>query len=133
MRECVFCRIVTKKFHARIIHEEKDVLCVLDVHPISRGHCLIMSKKHYEDIFDIDTKVLGKIVAASRLVAKRMKLKLGAEGINLLHASGKAAQQSVPHFHIHLVPRYSGDSLDAWPKSNYKESSLDEVSKIMGF
>src|SRR3989344_7693685 len=99
----------------------------IDINPISRGHSLIIPKKHFKNIFDIDDKELKDIIITTKKISKLLKDKLNADGVNILHASGKSAQQSVFHFHLHLVPRYKNDRLDTWPKSNYQEKSLKEV------
>ncbi|MFW9876181.1 MAG: HIT family protein [Candidatus Thorarchaeota archaeon] len=123
---CIFCKIINGK-KALKIYEDKKTVCLLDINPISRGHCLIMPKKHFKNIFDINEEYLKEIICASKKVSKLLKQKLNATGVNILHASGKSAQQSIFHFHLHLVPRYKNDGLDTWPKSNYKEHSLEEV------
>ncbi|MGV8169197.1 MAG: HIT family protein [Candidatus Nanoarchaeia archaeon] len=131
MDKCIFCEIIRGKIPAAIIAENEGALCFLDVNPIAKGHCLIIPKKHFSDAFDIPEKDLNEVMQLAKKVAKTMKTKLGAEGVNILHASGKAAQQSVFHFHIHLVPRYEKDGLNTWPKSKYKEKSLDAVKKSL--
>jgi len=118
MKKCIFCRIIRKEVDAEFIYEDNDVVCFLDKNPVSKGHCLIMPKKHCKDIFEIDSKILEKTAKASKEVALKLKTDFGAKGINILHASGKVAQQSVFHFHIHIIPRFPKDSLDMWPKRN---------------
>ena len=127
MVNCVFCQIIADKKESLKIYEDEMTLCLLDINPISRGHSLIIPKKHFKDIFDIEEEYLKKVIIATKKVSKLLKEKLNADGVNILHASGKSAQQSVFHFHFHLVPRYKNDGLDFWPKSNYHENSLDEV------
>ena len=78
--------------------------------------------KTYEDY-------LKQTIIVAKKVALILKQKLKLEGINILHASKKVAQQSIFHFHLHLIPRYKKDALDTWPKSNYKEESLEEIYK----
>lgn len=131
MEVCIFCRIANHKEKAHIIHEEDGVLALLESHPISKGHCLIIPKNHYENIYDITEEALNKISKAAKKVSEILKVKLKAQGVNILHASGKAAQQSIPHFHIHLIPRYKGDDLDTWPKSNYKESNFEDLANVI--
>ena len=123
---CIFCKIINEKEALKIYEDEKTV-CLLDINPISYGHCLIIPKKHFKNIFDISEEYLREVISTSKKVSKLIKQKLNATGVNILHASGKSAQQSVFHFHLHLVPRYKNDGLDTWPKSDYKEKSLKEV------
>ena len=123
---CVFCKIIKNKESLKIYENEKTI-CLLDINPISKGHCLVIPKEHFRDIFDIDDEYLKNIISVSKKVSTALKQKLGATGVNILHASGESAQQSVFHFHLHLIPRYKDDGLDTWPKSNYKEKSLEDI------
>jgi histidine triad (HIT) family protein len=125
--DCVFCKIVEGKLPSRKVYENRHILAFLTIEPISRGHLLIIPKKHFENIYDISESDLKEIIVSAKKIAKFLKTSLGATGINILHASGKDAQQSVFHFHIHIVPRYEGDSLDTWPKTNYKEKDFDKL------
>ena len=129
MEKCTFCKIVNGEIPSRKVYEDEKVLAFLDVNPISKGHVLIIPKKHFENIFDIDEDYLKKIITVSKKISLMVKDNLNANGINILHASGKDAQQSVFHFHIHLVPRYKDDKLNTWPKSDYKELNFDEIIK----
>lgn len=123
---CIFCQIINGK-KALKIYEDKKTVCLLDINPISRGHCLIIPKKHFKNIFDISEEYLRDVISTSKKVSEILKKKLNATGVNILHASGKSAQQSVFHLHMHIVPRYKDDGLDTWPKSDYKEKSLKEI------
>ena len=129
MNECIFCKIINGEIPANVVYENGKVLAFLDINPINRGHTLIVSKKHYENISEITEDCLRDVVVVAKKIAGAMEIGLGAEGINILHASGKAAQQSVFHFHIHLVPRYRDDGLNTWPKSKYKEEDFKEVTE----
>ncbi len=133
MSECIFCKIAKGEAKSNKIYETDKTLVILDVNPISKGHSLVISKEHYRDIFDINEDILKDIIISIKRVSEMMK-NIGATGVNVLHASGDDAQQSVFNFHIHLVPRYKDDDLDTWPKSDYKEINFEELSKkIKGF
>jgi len=127
MNDCIFCKIVKGEIPAKKVYESEKVLAFLDVNPISKGHLLVIPKKHFENIFDIDKDYLREIISVSKETALIIKKKLNATGVNILHASGRDAQQSVFHFHIHLVPRYKNDKLNTWPESDYKELNAEEV------
>jgi len=129
MKDCIFCKISDKKSPVRIVYEDKEILAFFPLEQISRGHTLIIPKKHYENIYDIDEKSLEKIISVAKKIASSMKKSLGAKGINILHASGKDADQSIFHFHIHIIPRYNKDGLNTWPKSNYKENNVQKIHK----
>lgn len=129
MDKCIFCMIANKDIPSHIIYENKQIISFLDINPIAKGHCLVIPKNHYTDVFNIPENELTKIIAASKHISELIRKNLGATGVNLLNASGEDSQQSVFHFHMHIIPRYKDDGLDTWPKSNYKEKDLEEVKK----
>lgn len=129
MEDCIFCKIVKGEEKSNKVYETDKILAILDVNPISKGHLLVIPKEHYKDIFDISETILKEIIISIKKISEMVKENLGARGVNILHASREEAQQSVFHFHIHLVPRYKDDGLDTWPKSEYKELNFEEVAK----
>jgi histidine triad (HIT) family protein len=114
METCVFCRIVSGEEPATIVFEDDKVLAFPPLVPVSRGHTLVIPKTHHESLADIDENGWRDLLDRARRLAKVLVREHGASGINLLHASGKDAQQSVLHCHVHLVPRYPHDGLDLW-------------------
>lgn len=127
MENCIFCKIVKGEIPSKKIYENEKILAFLDTNPMSKGHLLIIPKKHFENIYEIEDSYLKGIISVAKIIAESLKKSLNTSGVNILHASGQDAQQSVFHFHIHLVPRYKDDGLDIWPKSDYKELNLDEI------
>jgi histidine triad (HIT) family protein len=114
MENCVFCKIVKKELPATIVFENDEFLAFYPLEQVTEGHTLVIPKKHFENVFDFESLSLERLMGVSQIVAKRLVDKNGATGINLLNASGKDAQQSVLHFHLHVVPRYKDDGLDLW-------------------
>lgn len=100
-----------------MIFENDDVIAFLPLEEVSKGHTLLITKKHFENILDVEEELFSRFAR----VLKRLSIKLiqenNATGINLLNANGKDAQQSVFHIHFHLVPRYPHDGLDLWIKN----------------
>jgi histidine triad (HIT) family protein len=131
MDDCVFCKIVEGQVPSGRVYEDEHVAAFapLEKDLLSKGHLLVVPKKHFENLYDITLDELTFIMRAVKLISKKLKESYGAEGVNLLHASGKAAQQSVFHFHLHLVPRYKDDGLDVWPKTGYVEKEAAEAYK----
>ncbi|MEA5079181.1 MAG: HIT family protein [Anaerolineaceae bacterium] len=123
MASCVFCDISTNQIISHIIYQNNDVICFLPLKPQVYGHTIIATKQHYQDIFFIPDTAMSSVMNAIKFLAIHYKKQLGAQGINLLHASGTAAQQSVLHFHIHMLPRFEQDNLNLWP--NLPNSSYD--------
>jgi histidine triad (HIT) family protein len=117
MLNCIFCKIVKGELKVKKVHETDSVLAFVPKDQVSKGHTLVIPKEHHEDIFNISEEALKDVIIVSQKLSKKNQEELGATGINLLHASGIDAQQSVPHFHIHIVPRYPDDNLDLWIKT----------------
>lgn len=109
---CIFCKIVAGKIPCQKVYEDDHFLAFLDNHPKAQGHTLVIPKQHYQDVFEIPEGIFKNLMVVVQKLAKKLKNSGQAEGVNLLHASGKVAQQSVFHFHFHLVPRRAGDGLD---------------------
>lgn len=131
MTECSFCKIIAGELPSNKIYENEHVLAFAPLKKgiIAKGHMLVIPKKHYLDIYDIPREKLHHIINTAKMIAQKLKEKYGADGINILHASGKVAQQSCFHFHIHLIPRYKDDGLDTWPETDYKENNFPKVYK----
>ena len=131
MAECIFCKIVEGKLPSHKLYENENVLAFapLKEHIISKGHMIIVPKKHYINIYDIPEHELNNIIKSVKIIAQTLKEKYNAPGINILHASGKVAQQSCFHFHIHLIPRYKDDGLDIWPETGYKELKTSDAQQ----
>jgi len=107
----IFCEIARGEVEANVVYEDEASIAFLDTQPIARGHVLVIPKQHYDDIFEIEVRQLEKLILASRTVAFRLRDRLQADGVNLFHRSGEAAEQTVFHFHIHVIPRKEGDHI----------------------
>jgi histidine triad (HIT) family protein len=129
---CVFCRILKKEIPAHFVWEDEKTFVFLDINPLSKGHVLAVPKDHYENVFDIESGVWRELAVVSQRISQRMKEVLGAEGVNLFNASGEAAEQSVGHFHLHIVPRWKGDGLrmNDWWQTKTKKMSSAELSEL---
>lgn len=113
--ECVFCEIAAGTADALIIHEDDRVISFLPLEPAVVGHTLLVPKAHHADIYSMPEDLLAALIASCKTHAVRWRDQVGATGVNVLHASGAAAEQSVFHFHIHLFPRFGDDGLTTWP------------------
>ena len=129
MNNCIFCQIVNKKAPAKIIYENENVICFLPLKVETYGHTLIVPKKHYVDLYDIPAEILCDLVKVIQKLTLEYKQKINATGMNLMHASGKDGQQSVFHFHFHLLPRFKDDGLNTWPNLAKIEVDKDELWK----
>ncbi len=109
MSDCVFCKIVDDEIPAMRVYEDDRTLCIMDINPVNSGHCLVITKIHAPTIFESDVLDLQAAIATAKRVALALATALKPDGLNLLQANGAAAFQSVPHFHIHLIPRWMRD------------------------
>jgi len=107
--DCVFCKIIDGQLPSMKIDEDDSTLTFMDIHPLSSGHCLVVPKQHAATIFEADVRDLEAIMATAKRVALAIREALMPDGLNVLQANGAAAFQSVPHFHLHLIPRWAND------------------------
>ena len=111
MTDCIFCKIVKGELPCHKVYENDAVLVFLDINPLSLGHTLVIPKEHYETIFDMNEALSGEIMKAGWKIANVIKEIMIPDGMNLLQSNYKAANQIVPHFHLHLIPRFENDGL----------------------
>ena len=121
--DCIFCKIAKGDIPSATIYETGDFKCILDVAPANKGHALIITKEHYDNIFQLDAETAAKIFSFATVAAKAIKEETGCEGMNVLQNNGAVAGQTVNHFHLHLVPRNTGDGVNmSWaPKETVAE------------
>jgi histidine triad (HIT) family protein len=129
---CIFCKIARKEAPASVIYEDDEVMAFLDVNPLQRGHTLVIPKRHFVDIWDIDSAVLTKVVTVTKQVAKKMATTLNAEGINTFSASGKPAGQAIYHFHVHVIPLGKGErsKFSDWWSTKISRAERSELDKL---
>ena len=107
--DCVFCKIIDGQLPSMKIDEDASTLTFMDINPLSSGHCLVVPKRHVTTIFEADVRDLEAAIGAAKRVAVAIREALRPDGLNVLQANGAAAFQSVPHFHLHLIPRWAND------------------------
>jgi histidine triad (HIT) family protein len=131
---CIFCRIVAGSVPATLVHEDAATLAFMDLGQVNPGHVLVTTKFHAQDIFELPDEDAGAVFRATARVARAVREAFRPQGVTLLQANGKAALQSVPHFHIHVLPRWEGDGMSlAWPAKNPPREKLEEyAAKIRG-
>jgi histidine triad (HIT) family protein len=109
--DCIFCKIAAGELPATIVGEDERTISFMDISPATRGHALVIPREHSADLLAVEQKDLAAVSLAAKRLAGRMKERLGADGVNLLNSCGAVAFQTVFHFHVHVIPRYEGDSL----------------------
>src|SRR3989338_8517587 len=98
--DCIFCKIINGQIPSFKIYEDDHVFSFLDIKPVTKGHALVIPKKHSENIFDIDEESLQKIIVAAKHISEKVKNRLLADGVWLAQSNGVAAGQEVMHFHL---------------------------------
>ena len=109
--DCIFCKIINNEIPSMKVYEDDKVLAFMDISPLSQGHLLVIPKAHAATIHEIAEDDFIAVMSATHKLATAVKKALNPEGINLMQLNGSAANQVVPHLHIHIVPRWSGDGL----------------------
>lgn len=126
---CIFCQIIAGKIPAEKIYEDEQVLAILNIHPNNFGHSLVMPKKHCENLFDADEKTLCFLIKAVKKISLAVKQTTRAEGINIGINNGVVAGQVVPHFHIHVIPRFSDDGFVHWQAKEYRAGEKEKMGE----
>ena len=129
MSACVFCAIVAGEAPSRVVHEDERTLAFLDIVPLTRGHALVVPKRHATNLFEIDDVDLAAVTATAKRVGAAAMEAFGADGLNLLQTNGAVAMQTVFHLHVHVLPRYVGDGFKVELVREPAEASvLDDVA-----
>jgi len=110
-RDCPFCRVIAGELAGEILDEDERTIAFMASEPATRGHALVVPRCHAPDLLGIADDDLAAAVAGAMRLAARAVDRLGADGVNVINGCGRAAWQTVPHFHIHVIPRYAGDQL----------------------
>jgi histidine triad (HIT) family protein len=108
---CIFCKVVAGEIPGEEIDSDERTVTVMDINPATRGHAVVITRTHAENLFEVEDDDLLAAMRATRRVATRMRETLAPAGFNILHNIGRAAWQSIFHFHVHVVPRYEDDPL----------------------
>ena len=109
MSDCVFCKIRDGQIPAMRIYDDERTMVIMDINPINSGHCLVITKAHAATVWDAEPADLQAAITTAKKVALSIRDTLKPDGLNMLQANGPAAFQSVPHYHLHLIPRWQND------------------------
>ena len=110
--DCIFCKIVSGELPAEIVDTDERTVSFMDINPATRGHALVIPRAHAEDLFTVSDEDLAATMLSARRLAERMRDTIHPDGFNILNSCGRAAWQTVFHFHLHVVPRYHDDPLE---------------------
>ena len=130
---CIFCKIVDGIIPCFKIYEDDKILAFMDINPLNPGHTLVIPKEHSETIFDISTEDYGLMSIVAARIAVAIKKTLKPDGLNIMQLNGKAANQVVSHVHMHVTPRWFGDSLpiSAWEPVPGNMEMIEENARLI--
>ena len=125
---CVFCNIIEGTIPSYKVYEDNDIIAILDISQLTKGHTLVIPKRHFTSIYDCDEETLQKLIVVVQKLAIKISEKLEAKGCNILNNNNPEAEQSVDHLHFHIIPRYGDEDceLSAF-KPTHPEYDLAEV------
>ena len=129
--DCIFCAIVKGEAPASLTHEDDSVIAFMDIQPITHGHMIVVPREHAVLMQDVNETAAMRAFRVARRMASLARHTLGASGANLLVMDGEVAFQDVPHFHIHVIPRYPGDGFGlTFPKTYEQPPSRAELETV---
>ena len=128
MENCIFCKIANGEIPAATLYEDSDFRVILDLGPASKGHSLILPKKHAANIYELPDETAGKAMILAKHMATRLTEELKCDGFNIVQNNGEIAGQTVFHFHMHLIPRYQGDNVGiTWKPGKLTDKDREEI------
>lgn len=130
-QNCIFCKIASKEIPAKIIHEDEDIMCILDINPASEGHILVYPKKHYMILPHIPEDIIGKLFSVVKLMSNTLLKSLQCKGTSVFIANGQAAGQRAPHVIIHVFPRRENDGLLSLPKYEMNDEQIAKLKATL--
>ena len=129
MDDCVFCKIVAKQIPSTLVHEDPHTLAFMDIGQVNPGHVLVAAKAHADNIYTLDDTQAAAVFRTAVRVARAIRAAFSPEGLTVYQANGRAAGQTVFHFHMHLVPRHTDDGMSlVWPVKNPPREKLEEYA-----
>ena len=123
---CIFCKIANGEIPSKTLYEDERFRVILDISPASKGHAIILVKNHAANIFELADEDAREIFLVAKKVATAMEKVLQCDGVNILQNNGEVAGQTVFHLHMHIIPRYKGDSVNISWKPQDENSVLAE-------
>jgi histidine triad (HIT) family protein len=131
--DCLFCKIAAGEVPAKVVDSDERTISFMDINPATRGHALVIPRRHSADIHEVDPEDLAACMEAARRLAARARDRLGADGVNVLNSCGRAAWQTIFHFHVHVIPRYHDDPLRLpWTPAPGDEDEIAAAAAELG-
>ena len=131
MTDCIFCKIVSKEIPASIVYEDEIVLAFMDIRPVTKGHLLVIPKAHAQLVTELDDDTGARLFKVATMLNRALRQLSNVKDISIHISDGPAAQQEVPHVHIHVIPRYGADGFGwKYPKDYGDMAKPEELNKI---
>ncbi len=132
MDGCIFCKIAAGEIPSTTVYEDEDLRVIADISPANLGHLLILPKVHAKDLTELPAETACKVMITAQKVVQAMQAGLNPDGINVLQNNGEAAGQTVMHYHMHIIPRYQGDSVQiGWePMQGLSDQVAEAANKV---
>ena len=128
--DCIFCKLANGVFETNTLYEDDDFRVIFDASPATKGHVLILPKEHAANVFELSEETASKVFVLVKKIATVLKEVTGCEGVNILQNNGEIAGQTVFHFHMHIIPRYKGDTVNiGWTPG---KADADEINELKG-
>lgn len=125
---CIFCKLANGEIETATLYEDDDFRVILDASPAAKGHALILPKEHYRNLYDLDAALAAKALPLAQRMVNKLKTIVGADGYNIVQNNEESAGQTVFHFHIHLIPRHTGDGVGlGWPMGELTDADKTEL------
>lgn len=128
---CIFCMIANHEINSSIIYEDEQVVAFLDLSQVTKGHTLVVPKKHYENVLECDPETLGHVIKVTQMLSKRIMERMNAKGVNILNNCNEVAGQSVMHMHFHIIPRYSESDAIEIKFNESEKQNLEEIANLL--
>ena len=130
---CIFCKLANGVFPTNFIYEDEDFKVILDANPATKGHSLILPKKHFKNLLDADEEILKKALPLAKKLSNKLIDVLKCDGVNVLQNNNEAAGQAVFHLHIHLIPRYKDEKehIISWKPNKFSDDEMKNIAESL--
>ena len=130
--DCIFCKLANGVIPTNSLYEDDVVKVIFDAGPASLGHVLILPKEHFDNVYSLDDDSAAHIFQVAVKVAKALKEGLNLEGLNIVQNNGEIAGQTVFHFHMHIIPRYKGDTVNVgWKPGEVTDEEIEKIKSLV--
>lgn len=128
--DCIFCKLANGEIPTNALYEDDIVKVIFDANPAAKGHVLILPKEHFDNIYELDDDTAAYVFKVAAKISRSYKKALDFDGLNIVQNNGEAAGQTVFHFHMHIIPRIKGDTVNVgWVPGTVDN---DEIASIVG-